>query len=411
MDTEATSRRTTHWEVTRRSQLSQKKIITPPFLQTLQEAHWLACAEQSQAGFRVPTANAASQPEPSPTQPTPASPPSVYGTPRDHANDSSRSYATTYGYQASAGAGSYASASYTPGHDVNRAPQGETYAATYNGAASSAAGAAPYSSGPTSYGYGEGRALEGPASGPAVHGAPTSSGSAYQTHGSQAFGPSPYSHVNAEGIEIPEGFIPDPYDAPSSVPGASRPDSTVPGPAAPLPGAPYSAQGAAQAPQVAGRLAFPPGLEYLAHVEQIVIQQSVEFLEVFLGIEGANVYEAKNSMGQLIYNIRENSGLCARCCCGPRRCLEIDVFDSTNTVVIHIVRPLRCSNFCCFCCLQVRSMNGVVIGAVTKEWGGLVKEYFTDCDSFVVSFPLDLDVNMKAALLALSLLIKYVDAL
>ncbi|KAL3250789.1 hypothetical protein MRX96_055365 [Rhipicephalus microplus] len=421
-------------------------------------------SEQPQAGFRVPTASTASQPEPSPTQPTPASPPSVYGTPRDHANDSSRPYATTYGYQASAGAGSYASTSYTPRHDVNRAPQGETYAATSNSAASSAAAAAPYSSGPTSYGYGEGRALEGPASGPAVHGAPTSSGSAYQTRGSQVFGPSPYSHVNAEGIEIPEGFIPDPYDAASSVPGASRPDSTLPGPAAPLPGAPYSAQGAAQAPQVAGRPACPPGLEYLAHVEQIVIQQSVEYLEVFLGIEGANVYEAKNSMGQLIYNIRENSGLCARCCCGPRRCLEIDVFDSTNTVVIHIVRPLRCSNFCCFCCLQemevqappgtpiaqirqrwsichpyftiyspenepalhvvgpicteslpckcdvkfeVRSMNGVTIGAVTKEWGGLVKEYFTDSDSFNVSFPLDLDVNMKAALLALSLLIDY----
>ncbi|KAH8039152.1 hypothetical protein HPB51_005328 [Rhipicephalus microplus] len=45
MDTEATPRRTTHWEVARRNQLSQRKIITPPFLQTLQEAHWLACAE------------------------------------------------------------------------------------------------------------------------------------------------------------------------------------------------------------------------------------------------------------------------------------------------------------------------------------------------------------------------------
>ncbi|KAH8042586.1 hypothetical protein HPB51_024807 [Rhipicephalus microplus] len=44
MDTEATLRWTTHWEVTRRNQLSQRKIITPPFLQTLQEAHWLACA-------------------------------------------------------------------------------------------------------------------------------------------------------------------------------------------------------------------------------------------------------------------------------------------------------------------------------------------------------------------------------
>lgn len=58
---------------------------------------------------------------------------------------------------------------------------------------------------------------------------------------------------------------------------------------------------------------------------------------------------------------------------------------------------------------QVRRahMNGVTIGAVTKEWGGLIKEYFTDIDTFNVSFPLDLDVNMKAALLAAALLIKW----
>ncbi|XP_054933345.1 phospholipid scramblase 2-like isoform X3 [Dermacentor andersoni] len=130
-------------------------------------------------------------------------------------------------------------------------------------------------------------------------------------------------------------------------------------------------------------------------------------MEVYCGIETCNCYEAKNSVGQLIYNIKENSGFCTRCCCGPRRCLEIDVLDFTNTAVIHIVRPLRCVHCCWFCCLQVRTTNGVAIGAVTKEWGGLVKEYFTDTDTFNVSFPLDLDVNMKAALMAAALLIDY----
>ncbi|KAL1437203.1 hypothetical protein MTO96_049185 [Rhipicephalus appendiculatus] len=282
-------------------------------------------------------------------------------------------------------------------------------------------------------------------------------------------GPPSNRRVNADGIEIPEGFIPDPVVPPSSVPGAPRRDSTAPGPAAPgpaapVPSAPSSGQGAAQAPQVPGRPDCPPGLEPLAHLEHIVIQQNVELLEVFLGIEGANHYEAKNPMGQLIYNIREQSNFCARCCCGPGRCLEIDVLDSTMSVVIHIVRPLRCSHCCCFCCLQeievqappgtpiaqirqrwsicrpyftiytpedepalhvvgpicteslpckcdvkfeVHSTNDVVIGAVTKEWGGLVKEYFTDADSFNVTFPLDLAVKMKAALLALSVLIDY----
>ncbi|XP_049270079.1 phospholipid scramblase 2-like [Rhipicephalus sanguineus] len=420
-----------------------------------------------QAGFQLPTASTASPPESSRTLPTAAhvTPPSVYGTPRDPANDSNRSVPTTYGYQVSPGASSYAPASYAPGYDATRAPQMNTYAADSYGAASPAA-AAPYASGTTSYGYGDRRAPEYHPSGPAVHGAPASSGSAYQTPGSQAYGSSTNPRVSAGSIERPEGFIPGPYSPRSSVPGAPPRDSTVPSPAAPLPGAPFSGQGAAQAAQVPGRPDCPAGLEYLTHVEQIVIQQKVELIEVFLGIDSANAYEAKNAMGQLIYNIRENSSFCARCCCGPQRCLEIDVSDYTNTVVIHIVRPLRCSHCCCFCCLQavevqappgtpiarirqrwsichpyftiyspedepalhvvgpictesmpckcdvkfeVRSRDGVAIGAVTKEWGGLVKEYFTDADSFNVTFPLDLAVNMKAALLALSVLINITE--
>ncbi|KAH9375990.1 hypothetical protein HPB48_021477 [Haemaphysalis longicornis] len=54
---------------------------------------------------------------------------------------------------------------------------------------------------------------------------------------------------------------------------------------------------------------------------------------------------------------------------------------------------------------QVRSMNGIAIGAITKKWSGLVKEYFTDIDNFGVSFPMDLDVHLKATLLATTMLI------
>ncbi|XP_077536267.1 phospholipid scramblase 2-like [Haemaphysalis longicornis] len=73
----------------------------------------------------------------------------------------------------------------------------------------------------------------------------------------------------------------------------------------------------------------------------------------------------------------------------------MDMFDHKGTSVIHLTRPLRCAQCCCFCCLQVRSMNGVVIGAITKTWSGLVKEFFTDADNFGVSFPKDLDVHLK----------------
>ncbi|KAH8032178.1 hypothetical protein HPB51_023596 [Rhipicephalus microplus] len=136
-------------------------------------------------------------------------------------------------------------------------------------------------------------------------------------------------------------------------------------------------------------------------------------VRAFTGIETCNSYEAKNSMGQFIYKIAENSGCCARCCCGPRRCLEMDVRDYRDSVVMHFVRPLRCSHTlfcicCCSCfCLQVYSTNGYAIGKITKQWSGLVKEYFTDADTFGVTFPLDMDVHLKATLIAAAMLIDY----
>ena len=45
------------------------------------------------------------------------------------------------------------------------------------------------------------------------------------------------------------------------------------------------------------------------------------------------------------------------------------------------------------------------VGRVTKQWSGLVKEAFTDADNFGISFPIDLDVNVKATLLGAVFLI------
>ena len=45
------------------------------------------------------------------------------------------------------------------------------------------------------------------------------------------------------------------------------------------------------------------------------------------------------------------------------------------------------------------------IGEIRKAWSGFVKEIYTDADNFGVSFPLDLDVNVKACLLGAVFLI------
>jgi hypothetical protein len=54
---------------------------------------------------------------------------------------------------------------------------------------------------------------------------------------------------------------------------------------------------------------------------------------------------------------------------------------------------------------EVHDLKGNVIGAVTKKYGGCMKECFTNATNFNITFPRDLDVKMKATLLAACFLI------
>lgn len=45
------------------------------------------------------------------------------------------------------------------------------------------------------------------------------------------------------------------------------------------------------------------------------------------------------------------------------------------------------------------------VGKISKQWSGLVKETFTDSDNFGITFPMDLDVKMKAVMLGAIFLI------
>ena len=53
----------------------------------------------------------------------------------------------------------------------------------------------------------------------------------------------------------------------------------------------------------------------------------------------------------------------------------------------------------------VASDGKTEIGKISKQFSGLIKEYFTDADNFGVQFPLDLKVTMKAAMIGAVFLI------
>jgi len=206
----------------------------------------------------------------------------------------------------------------------------------------------------------------------------------------------------------------------------------------------------------------PPGLEYLTQIDQLLCKQQIELLEMFTGFETNNKYKIKNTLGQNVYFAVEDTDCCTRQCCGPARPFDLKIFDNSNQEVIHLQRPLRCSECCCPCCLQeleVTSPPGTVIGyiiqkwsilkpkfeicdanrtpvlliegpicrcrcsdiefkilgldgvtqvgQITKQWMGFVKEMFTDADTFGITFPMDLDVKIKACMLGATFLIDF----
>lgn len=247
-------------------------------------------------------------------------------------------------------------------------------------------------------------------------------------------------------------------------PGPAQSIPYPPGPNVPLVTQPSAQGGAApmvmSAPHSAGNC--PPGLEYLTMVDQLLVQQKVELLEAFTGFETKNKYLVTNNLGQKVYFAAEDSDCLSRNCCGNLRPFEMKIVDNFGNQVISLNRPLACQGCCFPCCLQtmevssppgsiigtieqnwsifypsysVKNASGDIIfriegpfcackcccqdvnfkvlsadgntqvGQISKKWSGLAKEAFTDADNFGITFPMDLDVRMKATMLGACFLI------
>ncbi|XP_043951258.1 phospholipid scramblase 2 [Drosophila biarmipes] len=206
----------------------------------------------------------------------------------------------------------------------------------------------------------------------------------------------------------------------------------------------------------------PRGLEYLASIDQLLVKQKVVIFEALTGFETNNRYSIQNTLGQKVFYAVEDTNCCTRNCC-PERPFHIKIFDSyLKNEVIHLHRPLGCSSICCPCCLHsievtappgnvigriqeewaicrpcfrilnpsgdlalriegpacfcsmccsvnfnVISLAGEKVGRISKQWSGLGREWFTDADMFGLTFPMDLDVNLKAVLLGATFLIDF----
>ncbi|NP_001090508.1 phospholipid scramblase 2 S homeolog [Xenopus laevis] len=259
------------------------------------------------------------------------------------------------------------------------------------------------------------------------------------------------------GGQVPQGYPPGPYQG---QPGQAN-FGAYGGPTA-MPNQ-HGGPAAAWMPTPAPIPNCPPGLEYLSQIDQILVHQQVELLEALTGYETNNKYEIKNSLGQRVYFAAEENDCCTRNCCGPGRPFTMTIVDNTGREIMKLNRPCRCSSCCFPCCLQklevqappgtvvgyvkqnwhpclpkftiqdeneqgvlkikgpcipcscctdvnfeVKTMDeSSVVGRITKQWTGYVKEAFTDADNFGIQFPMDLDVKVKAVLLGACFLIDF----
>ncbi|KAK7093355.1 phospholipid scramblase 2-like isoform X3 [Littorina saxatilis] len=182
-----------------------------------------------------------------------------------------------------------------------------------------------------------------------------------------------------------------------------------------------------------------PALQYMGALDQVIVKQEVALLEVILPYEVGNKYSIFNTMNQRIFYAAEDSNWCCKQCCGPHRPFAMKITDNMGQPVLHIERPCNMGAFfpnwpCCsdsvivnaetgdhfgtierkcnpffpgYRVLDHNQAQGEEIGQVKKQFSGLLKEMFTDADVFSASFPIDLDIRMKAVLLSSVFLIDF----
>lgn len=80
--------------------------------------------------------------------------------------------------------------------------------------------------------------------------------------------------------------------------------------------------------------------------------------------------------------------------------------NPSGDTILRIEGPFCTFSICGDVEFKVLSADGnTQVGKISKHWTGLVREAATDADNFGITFPMDLDVRMKAVMLGACFLI------
>lgn len=87
-------------------------------------------------------------------------------------------------------------------------------------------------------------------------------------------------------------------------------------------------------------------------------------------------------------------------------CPSFAIKNPSGETVLRIEGPFCTMTICGDVEFQIMSADGKTqVGKISKQWSGLLREMFTDTDYFGISFPMDLDVRMKAVMIGACFLI------
>ncbi|ELK35947.1 Phospholipid scramblase 1 [Myotis davidii] len=85
---------------------------------------------------------------------------------------------------------------------------------------------------------------------------------------------------------------------------------------------------------------------------------------------------------------------------------KLTIQNERREDVLKIIGPCLVCGCCADVDFEIKSLDEEnVVGKISKQWTGFVREAFTDTDNFGIQFPLDLDVKMKAVMLGACFLI------
>ena len=182
----------------------------------------------------------------------------------------------------------------------------------------------------------------------------------------------------------------------------------------------------------------------LANYQELVVRQTKEMLEIFTGFETANRYRVLTPEGEEAMFCYEESGMLTRQFMGSHRPLNLHVVDKKGEPILNAYRNF----FWFFSHLNVQDGAGAPIGSlhrkfgvlhrkfalldssgqqiaglngslfrrytftlnnasgqemgrIVKQWGGILREGFTDADTFSVQFS-DVERSQEIRLLLLA---------